>query len=234
MRRALAAAVIAAAWIAPTVRAARGDPAVVDHYELGKREFEQKRYAQALEEFRSALAITPRPEVLYAMAQTQRMLGDCRSAIATYRAFLAGRPAARLAEYARANIERCEHDGELAQRTDTATQPAWYRDVAGDALVGLGLASGITGALVWSSGRSAATRLAEAPDYQTFVDRQQAAASALTKQRLGVASMIIGGAAILGGLAHYAHDGRRTRTSDAVLTIAPIEGGAMIAGHGRF
>jgi hypothetical protein len=105
MTRAVVALVCCTALVAAPARA---EPPGVDAYEAGKRLFLARRYAEALDEFRRALAVAPRPEVLYSMAQAQRMLGDCPGAIETYRAFLAGRPGEPLAEYARANIERCE------------------------------------------------------------------------------------------------------------------------------
>ena len=229
MKQAALVLLAVVSW-APAVRAAPARPATVDHYQVGKQLFEQKRYAQALAEFHQALALAPRPEVLYSMAQTERLLGDCERAIDTYRAFLAARPDELLAGYARANIERCEHEVAVARDADAN---AWYRDVVGDLLVGGGLVAGATGALVWRSGRAAATSLAEAPDYQTFVARQSAASSALTEQQLGVAAVIVGGAAIAGGVVHYV---RRARAShrESSLGVAVTAGGAMIAGRGTF
>ena len=201
----------------------------LDHYQVGKRLFEQKRYAQALEEFRQALALAPRPEALYSMAQTQRLLGDCASAVDTYRAFLAGRPDARLAEYARANIERCERG--TGRGGDD--RPAWYRDIAGDALVGTGLATAVAGVVVWRAGRAAAVDVTDAPDYQTFLQRRSAASSALTEQRLGIAAMIVGGVAVVGGVWHYVHHARSARRESS-LGVVPLTGGVMIAGGGTF
>jgi len=231
VKRAIFALAIAVWWIAPAAHAAP-----VDHYQVGKRLFEQKRYAQALEEFRRALSLTPRPEVLYSMAQTQRLLGDCPSALDTYRAFLAARPGEPLAEYARANIERCERDVRAARDVGVrhVDSPApWYRDIVGDLLVGGGLAAGATGVVVWRSGRSAANHLAAAPDYQTFLARRAAASSALTEQRVGVAAMVAGGAAVIAGVVHYVY---RTRSSrqESSLGVALSPAGPMLVGRGTF
>jgi tetratricopeptide (TPR) repeat protein len=224
------ALLVVLSWTTPAAHAAPNPPSPVDHYQVGKQLFEQKRYAQALVEFRQALALTPRPEVLYSMAQTQRLLGDCASAIDTYRAFLAARPGEPLAGYAHANIERCERDAALAREADAS---AWYRDVAGDLLVGGGVIAGATGVVIWHSGRGAAMNLGEATDYQTFLARQSAAASALTEQQLGVAAMIVGGAAIVGGVVHYVHRARSSRREPS-LGVALTPGGAVIAGRGTF
>jgi tetratricopeptide (TPR) repeat protein len=225
---ALVVAVTGIAHAAPA-RPSRAPAAVdpVDHYEAGKRLFERKRYAEALEQLRLALSIAPRPEVLYSMAQAQRMLGDCASAVETYRAFLAGQPDEPFAGYARLNIERCERDGKAGQ--DPGEPVAWYRDVAGDALVGGGIAAAVVGAVVWRSGRTAALRLSDATDYQGFLERRDDASSAVTKQTLGISGMIVGGAAIFGGIVHYVRGGRPSRRS-ATLGIALTAGGAMLTG----
>lgn len=228
MTRILIALVVAVAGIAHAAppKPSRSPGAVdhVDHYEAGKRLFERKRYAEALEQLRLALSIAPRPEVLYSMAQAQRLLGDCTSAIETYRAFLAGQPDEPFAGYARLNIERCERSG----KAEPAPEPpsAWYRDVAGDALVGSGIAVAVVGTLVWRSGRTAALRLSDASDYEAFLERRDDASSAVTKQTLGISGMIVGGAAILGGIVHYVR-GARSRRS-AVLGIAVTADGAML------
>jgi tetratricopeptide (TPR) repeat protein len=216
---------------APRSPAAPAPIAQVDHYEAAKRLFARGAYADALEELRRAMSIAPRPEVLYSMAQTQRLLGDCASAIGSYRAFLAGQPGEPFAEYARLNIERCEqHGSETPQHAETA---AWYRNTAGDALVVGGLAAGVVGTLVWRSGRNAANRLSDAPDYQSFLERRAAASSAVTKQWIGGAAMITGGAAIIGGLISYVHHGRSSRHA-ASLAIAIGGDGAMVTGHAAF
>jgi len=235
VKRAVFALALTVLWTAPVASAAPTPP--VDHYQVGKRLFEQKRYAQALEEFRQALSLTPRPEVLYSMAQTQRLLGDCASAIDTYRAFLAARPGEPLAEYARANIERCEREvkppREAPPVRPVAPPAPWYRDVAGDLLVGGGLVAGAAGVVVWRTGRAAATHLAAAPDYETFLARQAAAKSAYTEQRVGVAAMIAGGAAVIAGAIHYVYRARSShRESSVGVALSPT--GPMLVGRGTF
>jgi hypothetical protein len=273
-------ALVAVACTAVLAGAARAEPPRVDHYEMGKRLFVAKRYAEALEEFRRALAVAPRPEVLYSMAQAQRMLGDCPGAVETYRAFLAGQPGEPLAEYARANIDRCEAARQGPQRSgpvagspvagspvggsvagsavagsavagsavagsaaagspvggspvDTAPRRAWYRDGVGDVLVGTGVVAGVVGAVIWRSGRSTASAVADAPDYQDFVQRRSAAGSALAEQEIGIAVMLAGGAAVVGGVLHYLHDAGPA-SHELALGVAPTAGGAVLSGLGTF
>lgn len=239
MTRLLTASLVATSLVAislianaaPRTPAAPAPVDQVDHYEAGKRLFARGAYADALDELRRAMSIAPRAEVLYSIAQTQRLLGDCASAVTSYRAFLAGQPEEPFAEYARLNIERCEQHGNATpERAETA---AWYRNTAGDALVVGGLAAGVVGTLVWRSGRNAANRLSDAPDYESFLARRAAASSAVTKQWIGGAGMITGGAAIIGGLISYVHHGRSSRHA-ASLAIAIDGGGAMVTGRAAF
>jgi len=224
--------VLAVAGASPA-QAAPSRSLAVDHYEAGKRLFDQKQYASALEEFRLALAISPRPEVLYSMAQVQRLLGDCVNAVETYRAFLAGNPGEPYAEYARINIVRCERGVAPASDRGPGERSAWYHDVTGGLLVGAGAVTGLVGTLVWHAGRTAAQRPAMAMDYQDFVASRDGASSALTKQRLGVAAMVVGGAAIVGGILHYVYRPGAAR-QDASLTVSATPSSALLMGHVTF
>jgi hypothetical protein len=74
----------------------------------GEDKFRQQDFAAAIEAFDAGYAIDPQPIFLYDKAQAQRLSGDCKSAIETYRAFLATVPPAREASRARQNIAKCE------------------------------------------------------------------------------------------------------------------------------
>jgi tetratricopeptide (TPR) repeat protein len=98
------------------------DPtAAAVHAEAGKQAFAEERFAEAISEFRAANALDPDPKLLYAIAQAQRMAGDCAGAIESYKAFLATKPDAKLSEYSEANIARCKEDlAKLAAKAKTA------------------------------------------------------------------------------------------------------------------
>jgi hypothetical protein len=89
------------------------------HFQRGLQLFDEHRYALAIDEFRAGYAIEPRGELLYALGQAQRLGGDCPSAIATYRAFLAGAPTPQQSAVVQQNIADCE---ETLRRT-TITPP---------------------------------------------------------------------------------------------------------------
>ena len=111
---------IAALALAPTV--ALADEAA-DHVAKGTRFYNIQDWAHALDEYKQAYALDPHPETLWAIAQTQRLSGDCRSAILTYKAFM------RTASSTGANaaldwIKTCEADLEAQRRiVESATTP---------------------------------------------------------------------------------------------------------------
>lgn len=86
------------------------DPRARPHVEAAARHYDDGEFVEAAEEFEAAYRIDPQPRLLYAMAQAQRLSGDCRRAIRTYEAFLRTSPSATQVEAARDNIERCQAD----------------------------------------------------------------------------------------------------------------------------
>ena len=120
MPRRLAAAVTAAALLAPA-RAGRADPPAptgqrseevaaqaTAHLSRGIELFTSKEYELAITEFEAGYALDPRPDFLFALAQAERLSGDCASAVLYYRDFLATSPGEKQTEAAQANLERCE------------------------------------------------------------------------------------------------------------------------------
>lgn len=76
--------------------------------ERGEARFRDKDYVGAIEAFDTGYVIDPQPIFLYDKAQAQRLSGDCRSAIATYKLFLDTEPPEHEATRARKNIANCE------------------------------------------------------------------------------------------------------------------------------
>ncbi len=76
--------------------------------ERGLRSYAVGHYPEAIASFQRGYELEPRAEFLYALAQAQRMNGDCRGAVASYRAFLRTSPGERAAAPARQNLARCE------------------------------------------------------------------------------------------------------------------------------
>jgi hypothetical protein len=90
----------------------------------GEENFRQRDYAAAITAFDAGYAIDPQPIFLYDKAQAQRLAGDCKSAIDTYRAFLATQPPHNEATRAQKNIDNCEATLPPPPRVDPPPVPA--------------------------------------------------------------------------------------------------------------
>ena len=98
-RIAIVAAGLLAGLAAASARPATAEPrpaAAPSHLmEAGLAAYRAGEYAAAVAAFRAAYRADGRPSALFAMAQAERMTGDCRVAIADYDRFLATGPAER-------------------------------------------------------------------------------------------------------------------------------------------
>src|SRR5204863_3154893 len=119
------------------------EPAAKVQFDRGSERFGAHDYAAAIAAFDAGYAIDPHPDFLYAKAQAQRLGGDCRGALGTYRAFLETSPAAEEAQLARDNVAKCEHVLVASLPPDPVKPPmriddgpAWWRDRAGVVLAG--------------------------------------------------------------------------------------------------
>ena len=77
------------------------------HVAAGKRAFAEHRYVDAIAEFRAALAARRDPKLVYAIAQAQRLGGDCASAISSYEELIAKSRDRELVSNSHVNIARC-------------------------------------------------------------------------------------------------------------------------------
>ncbi len=80
---------------------------VDEHLQRGIEFYAEKQYELALVEFRAGYALDPRPDFLFAMAQAERLSGDCPTAVVYYQRFLETHPDPNQAEAARVNLRRC-------------------------------------------------------------------------------------------------------------------------------
>jgi hypothetical protein len=252
----LAVVATAVTLVAPPAHADDPGTQAGIHAEAGKKAFAAERYAEAIAEFRAANALTPDPKLVYAIAQAQRMSGDCAGAIASYREFLATKPAPdkKLAEYSRENIERCEQ--ELAKNPTPApvveptpapvvvptpapqplplpvapeprdTAPSWTSDWMGHGLVGGGIATITVGTVLFIKGRGAANDVNAATDHERYLAARADAESALTYQRAGVGLWIMGLGLVSWGVTHYAR--WTSNPEETRITAVPVTGGAAI------
>jgi hypothetical protein len=113
MRRCRASALSCVAVLAVQLATAHADPRPMkpdakQELDHGIASMEKRDYVAAIASFDVGYALDPHPDFLYVKAQAQRMGGDCRAALGTYKAFLATNPPRREADRANANIKKCE------------------------------------------------------------------------------------------------------------------------------
>jgi len=203
--------------------------------ERGLRSYAVGHYPEAIASFQRGYELQPRPEFLYALAQAQRMSGDCRGAVASYRAFLRTTPPERAAAPARQNLARCEELLASAPPPDAVTPevapplppppslpspfaekplpppppPPWYRDRAGIALGAVGLAAAGAGAALWGVGEAGARSLADATQYGQFAAHGSSADAYGNERLAGILCVSVGGALAVSAIGRFAVVARR-------------------------
>ncbi len=208
-------------------------PAAKAALKKAKAHFDLQEYALAEEQLKEAYRIDPKPEILYAIAQAQRLGGACDRAIITYKNFLRGKPPAEQARQAEENIARCESASkpatveppkpepvtveppkpELAPTPIVTTPPPrvetvhtgvpWTRNWVGHVFVLGGLAVAAGGTYVALDANRTITELNDAQFYDDFIARQAEADSAKSRRTVGFAVAGVGGAMVLTGALLY-------------------------------
>ncbi len=242
---------LALALAAPPATAQPAPPAdpVQARIDRAMAYYEAADLARALDELAAAYAESPRPDLLFAMGRIHVERGECAEAIAAYRRFLASKPGPNSTQIATDAIAECQkvlaaagerlpvdpgtgaaglpagHDRTAATAAPpavpTRTRP-WYTDALGDALVGVGLAGGVTAGALYLSARDDLDRAAEGgPGGVTLAEHDRLVARADRKQLWAGIAGGVGAALVVGGVIRFV-TGDRTET----VTVAPAAGGA--------
>jgi tetratricopeptide (TPR) repeat protein len=239
---------VTCAVVAALSNTASADRSAADLLKSARQHFDLQEYAQAEADLKEAYRLEPKPEILYALAQAQRMNGECDKAIVSYQNFLRSNPRADQAKLASENVERCK--AELAAKPKPTPEPtpepkptpeppkptpapttrtvgvAWSSNWAGHVLVGGGLAA-IGGTLLALHAQHAIDNIDSAMFYDDFVSRSKAAGTAKTERIAGIASAGLGGALIVTGIAIY---WLRSAHQEASPTIAISPHGDLVVG----
>jgi hypothetical protein len=249
-----ATVLVCALLIAPVV--AHADEAT-DHLDKGTRYYNVQDWPNALTEYKAAYVLDPRPETLWAIAQTQRQAGDCRAAILTYKAYLRGASTAganaadQWIKQCEANIEAQRKAAEEATKpveppqvhapaqpvTPVAahpTGPAEHRsallDPLGDVLGVIALAGVGAGGWYLVRGNSDMTASSAKPTYQLY---DKAVDDARTEQHIGAYALI--GGTVFAGLAVWRFLAVRSRSeTPPAVAVTPLAGGLAIGYGGSF
>jgi tetratricopeptide (TPR) repeat protein len=216
--RSVAVALVLLGSLSSAVTARADGPADAKaRYDKGVAAYTAHDYEAAVTWFKDAYALDPRPEILFAWAQAERLSGDCTSAIALYRKFLDGHPADVQADAAQAPLEKCERSlaapveapGAIVPATPAAppptpapaptrspARPPFYHDTLADVFVGAGVVAAAVGVglLVTADSPDGAT---------TYADFQSRHDSAVSRTRAGGIAVAVGAALIAGGVTHW-------------------------------
>jgi len=179
-----------------------------------KAHFDVQEYTAAEAELKEAYKLDPKPQILYALAQAQRMANECDRAIVSYQNFLRTNPPDDQAKLAQDNIDRCKAEPKPTPKPDEPRQPApppppavhgvtWSHNWAGHALViGGALAAG-AGTYFALQGQSKIDSINSAMFYDEYLARSKDASSAKSERTLGLVTAGVGGALIVAGIVTY-------------------------------
>lgn len=249
-------ALIAGAVMVMRTRTAHADHSAAEadrHLRRGLEHYQHRDYQRAIREFHAGYAIAPRREFLFALAQAERLSGDCRSAIIYYRQFLSRNPPKRQETAAFEQIEHCQKalaEGPGAvDRPATAPKPQpavqrpvdppplaaaparrhWYADGPGDALLGGGIALAAGSVVMLLSANVAA---ADARSASTYAQFDQRTSAVTTRRHLAIGFAIAGALALSGATYRFVTRGGAAR--ERRIALVPTDGGATLAIGGRF
>lgn len=251
-RRILIAATLLA--LSPAARADDPKAEAKQHIDRATQLHKDGKLADSLDELKTAYALDPQPQLLFAMGQIHVQLGECPQAIVYYERFLATKPAGDAATVTEEAIETCKTNPPPAIQTRTtpaepvapppppapvvraapppvaAPQPTppWYADYVGDGLVAGGVVAGVVGIVLYRGALSARDDADHASDYQAFttlVDRARSERTAAVVVGIGAAALVTAGAVHL--VLHH-------RAPEVTVAATPGATGASVVWSGRF
>lgn len=236
---------------------ARADDAEVDaqvdaHMQRGMERYGEREYEAAIAAFTAAYALEPRPEILFALGQAERLSGDCGSALIYYVRFLETDPEPRQREAAAEQRARCEDalisrpqgvdQVAAAPPPATSSEPAaepprppptpdvpWHRNSAGVAFASGSAAAGLLGLWAWRTATGAEAQARSADDYRDY-DRHIDRARHRSTLAWAAGGVSIGCA--LAAAWHFRH--RAAPRTEASLVAGAGGGGAWIGVAGAF
>jgi tetratricopeptide (TPR) repeat protein len=228
------------------------------HLGRGLEAFEDEDYEAAISEFRAGYAIDPRPELLFAWAQAERLSGDCPSAIVLYRRFLETGPPERQAAAAQSMLDRCEAalattpkepvepepevgaagavDLDLTLTPPPApprreARPPWYADVLGGALAGAGVVTLGVGVGMWLGAEATEDDAAAAETYDQFAALMDEAGD---ERRIAGITLAVGAGLIGAGVVRYVIVRRDAEARVPTVTAWSDGAGGGLAVSGSF
>jgi len=229
------------------------------HVDRATELHEQGKFAQALDELKTAFSLDPKPELLYAMGQIHVSLGQCPQAITYYQRYLATKPAPNTANAAIEAIEACktnppppaagapaptdnarppangtssrqDNPGALAPGPEAPVAPP--RAWYGDYAADAMVAGGVAAGLIgFFEYRSAVRSRDRADAAGNFQSYVDLIDRAHGQQTTAIVLGVAGAALVVAGGLHYVLTDRRARRT---VAIGPSTGGAVVTWSGWF
>lgn len=233
--------------LAPAIAHADPGEDAKAHVARATQAHKEGRYDDARVELQAAYALTPKPELLYALGQVHAKLGRCADATAYYRWFAATQSDPQVAKVVDQAIAACKPaTPPPAAAPPPAAPPAspapaaaappggarWYDDKLGDGLVLAGITAVIVGLVEY---HSAASDLDAAEDHTatpTVARYFDLVGEAHDKRTTALVLTGVGGLLIAGGVVHYALHDRGAEARG--VAVAPAPGGGLVTYEGRF
>ncbi len=216
-------------------------------FELGIEEYKQKQYAAAVTSMAKSYELDAQPDALYALAQSERLAGNCNDAIGHYEKLLDTAKDDQTTTAVKSNLELCyeasrgekpkaePQDANAIERQNAPTIQirTVYRTeqknnrlaIALYAVGGVALGGALTTYLLASSTRSDADHATTLADYNSLYDRSV---------RLRDTAYIAAGAGV--ALVTWATirvvRGGKAKSSD--VAVVPLRGGSLVAWSGSW
>lgn len=223
------------------VERAHANPEATALLEEGLSHYADHEYEAALKSFREGFELDDRADFLFAMGQTERLSGDCESAVVFYRRFLDTKPAKLHADLATQMVEKCEvalrsspvDRRKRAQAPDPSHQSAtlapaapkiivlegspanqpWHRDPVGVTLLGTGVASALAGTAFLLTASKNSSAAESAP---SFAEHSSLLDRAKKQQTVGLVGLGAGAALLSGATLYYLFSDQSEAKSSAV------------------
>lgn len=120
-------AILAAGLTLAVAGAANAEPSADDLMKQGIEAYKTANYAQAIKLLGRSYELSPKPDTLFALAQAERLDGNCPLAVEHYRKLLAQTSEINAAKLIQTNLALCEKQEPVAKPpppVPVATQPA--------------------------------------------------------------------------------------------------------------
>lgn len=229
------------------------DPKAKERFDKGSAHYNLGEYDKAITEFKEAYRIEPRPQFLWAIAQSHRLKGDYAAAIRGYEAFLRAGPTQSGAALALEQITLCQtklanapapesppppaQPSVIVKSPEAATAPRtpppaqrWRGDLAGHALLWTGVAALVAGGALLVIGDVSIAGVASQETYGGYLD---ARGNARTLQYAGIGLLAGGGALAASGLIRFgvvADHERKGRVPSVSGSVTPTGAALWVAG----